>query len=53
MFWCGSLPAYGCGSSRNRADAQGQLRCEERVRYDTELQSSSRCLQQTQDHQAY
>jgi len=51
MFRRGSLPASRCGSSRDRADAQSQFRCQERVRDDSELQGPSRCLQQTQNHQ--
>ncbi|OMP01926.1 hypothetical protein COLO4_11480 [Corchorus olitorius] len=30
MWRCGSLPANGCGSSRDGADAQSELRCQER-----------------------
>lgn len=44
VFRCGSLPTDGRGSHRNGADAQGELRRQERVRDDTELQGSSRCL---------
>ena len=51
MFGCGALPADGRGSSGDGADAQGQLRRQERVRDDPELQGPSRCLQQTQNHQ--
>lgn len=42
LFRCGPLPAHGCGSSRDRTDAQGQFRCQERVRDDSKLQSPSR-----------
>lgn len=45
------MPADGCGSPRNRPDAQGQFRCQERVRNDPELQSPSGCFQQTQNYQ--
>ena len=44
MFRCCSLPADGCGSSRDGADAQSQLRRQKRIRDDPKLQSPPRHL---------
>jgi hypothetical protein len=41
LFGCGPVPADGRRPSRDGADAQGQLRRQERVRDDPELQGSS------------
>ncbi|KAJ6824302.1 microtubule-associated protein RP/EB family member 1C-like [Iris pallida] len=49
----GAVSADGRGAPGAGADAQGQLRREERVRDDPELQGPSGRLQQAQDHQAY
>lgn len=50
LHGCGSVPADGCCSHRDGADAQSQFWCQERIRDDPELQGPSRRVQQTQDH---
>lgn len=49
--WCSTVPVDGRGSSGDGADAQSELRRQERVRDDPELQGSAGRFQQAQDLQ--